>query len=135
MKQSGWWGDKSVVSSTDRLKPEYLSAVLQKKSDRSHNDLSLPGVYMYLKKSDNRIYIGSAVNETLLERQTRHLDAAAYTANVDGLDRFDQQLCHHYNQNNWYFYAIPMSVTDPDKIHEKEKELIAQYNSKKHGYN
>ena len=135
MKESGWWGDQSAVSSSDRLKPEYLSAVLQKKSGRSHSDLSLPGVYMYLKKSDSRIYIGSAVNETLLERQTRHLDAAAYTANVDGLDRFDQQLYHQYNQNSWYFYVIPMSVTDPDKIHEKEKELIAQYNSKKHGYN
>ena len=106
--------------------PEYLSAVLQEKSGRSHNDLSLPGVYMYLNKGDNRIYIGSAVNETLLERQTRHLDAAAYTANVDGLHRFDrQQLCHQYNQNSWYFYVIPMAVTDPDKIHEKEKELIA----------
>lgn len=133
MKESGWWGDQSEAS--EGLRPEYLSAVFQKKSGRSHSDLSSPGVYMYLKKSDNRIYIGSAVNETLLERQTRHLEAAAYTSNVEGLDKFDQQLCHHYNQAHWHFYAIPMSAGDPDVIHEKEKDLIAQYNSKKHGYN
>lgn len=118
----------------EQLKPEYLSGVLQKKSGRSHSDLSSPGVYMYLKKGDNQIYIGSAVNESLFERQIRHLDAAAYT-DMDQLDKFDQQLSRQYSEDNWHFYAIPMSVSDPEKIHEKEKELIAQYNSVKHGYN
>ena len=133
-RESGWWGDQSKVSPSDGLKPEYLSAVLQKKSGRSHGDLSSHGVYMYLKKGDNQIYIGSAINESLLERQIRHLDAAAYT-DVDGLDKFDQQLSHQYGEDNWHYYAIPMSSSDPEKIHEKEKELIAQYNSIKHGYN
>ena len=131
MRESGWWGDQSA---SDGLKLEYLSAVLQKKSGRSYSDLSSPGVYMYLKKGDNRIYIGSAVEETLLERQIRHLNAAAYT-NMDGLDKFDQQLSHQYAEDNWHFYAIPMKSSDPEKIHEKEKELITQYNSIKHGYN
>ena len=131
MRASGWWGDKST---SDGLKLEYLSAVLQKKSGRSHSDLSSSGVYMYLKKADNQIYIGSAVDETLLERQTRHLNAAAYI-DVDGLDKFDQQLSHQYAENDWHFYAIPMSSSDPEKIHEKEKELIIQYSSIRHGYN
>lgn len=131
MRESGWWGDQSA---SDGLKLEYLSTVLQKKSGRSHSDLSSPGVYMYLKKADNQIYIGSAVDETLLERQIRHLNAAAYTG-VDGLDKFDQQLSHQYAESNWHFYAIPMSSSDPEKIHEKEKELITQYNSIRHGYN
>lgn len=134
MKESGWWGDQSGNSPSDSLKLEYLSAVLQRKSGRSHSDLSLPGVYMYLNKGDNRIYIGSAVQESLLNRQIRHLNAAAYTDTIQ-LDKFDQQLSHQYNQDGWHFYAIPMSTDDSEKIQEKEKELITQYNSIKHGYN
>ena len=133
MRKSGWWGDQSKFPPGEGLKDHQLSAALQKKCGRSHSDLSSPGVYMYLKKADNQIFIGSAVNETLLDRQRRHLNDAAYTNMMDQLDKFDQQLSHHYSQDSWHFYAIPM--TNPDKIHEKEKELIAQYNSKKHGYN
>jgi len=133
MEESGWWGDQTG-NSTYSLKQEYLSEVLQRKSGRSYSDLSLPGVYMYLNKGDNRIYIGSAVGESLLNRQTRHLKAAAYT-DTDQLDKFDQKLSRRYYQDGWHFYAIPMSANDSDKILEKEKELITQYNSIKHGYN
>ena len=91
-------------------------------------------MYMYLKKGNNMIYIGSAINETLLERQMRHLNAAAYT-DMDQLDMFDRQLRQQYDQDNWHFYAIPMATSNPEKIHDKEKELITQYNSIKHGYN
>ena len=133
--ESGWWGDQSRVSPADGLRPEYLSAVLQKKCGRSHSELKSPGVYMYLKKGNNMIYIGSAIgNETLLDRQMRHLTAAAYT-DMDQLDMFDRQLRQQYAQDNWDFYAIPMSSGNPEKIHDKEKELITQYNAIKHGYN
>lgn len=134
MRQSGWWGDLNSVHSSEELTPVQLSAVLQKKSGRSHSDLSSPGVYMYLKKADNQIYIGSAVHETLLERQMRHLNNAAYT-DTNQPDKFDEQLSHQYGQENWHFYAIPMSASNPEEICEKEKELIIQYNSEKHGYN
>ena len=87
---------------------------------------------MYLKRGDNKMFIGSAAHETLFERQLRHLNAAAFT-DPQPLDKFDQQLSRQYNQANWHYYAIPMS--DPDKIEEKEKELIAQYKSTEHGYN
>lgn len=134
MRESGWWGDQSTVSPPDGLRPEYLSAVLQKKCGRSHSELESPGVYMYLKKGDSMIYIGSAINETLLERQMRHLNAAAYTDMVQ-LDMFDRQLHQQYDQDNWHFYAIPMTTGNPEEIHDKEKELITQYNAIKHGYN
>ena len=127
MKKSGWWGN-----SPDSLKVEYLSETLQKKSGRSHNELSRPGVYMYLRRSDNKIFIGSATHESMFERQKCHINAAAFT-DPQPADKFDQQLSRHYSQDHWYFYAIPMS--DPDKIQEKEKELIAQYRSTVHGYN
>ena len=141
MRNSGWWGEKGSVPPSDKLKLEDLSAVLQKKSGRSHNELSSNGVYMYLKKGDNKIFIGSAVHETLLERQEKHLNEAAYTSADDrlGLDKFnekfDQQLSRQYSESNWHFYAIPMSSSDPEKIREKEKELVAQYKAKEHGYN
>lgn len=133
MRKSGWWGNQSGKSPSDDLKPEDLSAVLQKKSGQSDSELRSQGVYLYVHKSDNQIYIGSAINESLLDRQIRHLNAAAYTDNVGQLDKFDEQLSHHYASESWYFYAIPMS--NPTKIVEKEKELITQYNTQKHGLN
>jgi len=87
---------------------------------------------MYLKRSDNQIFIGSAAYESIFDSQLRHLNAAALT-DPEPQDKFDQQLSRQYSQDRWHFYAIPMS--DPDKIQEKEKELIAQYKSTEHGYN
>ena len=88
---------------------------------------------MYVKKSSNKqMFIGSATHESLFERQLRHLNAAAFT-DPQPLDKFDQELSRKYNQANWNFCAIPM--TNPDKIQETEKELIAAYKAKEHGYN
>ena len=129
-KESGWWGDQRYNTS-DRLSGDDLKSTLAKMSSKmllcsiseSISGLDSPGVYMYINKFTKKMYIGSAVGQTILRRQQQHLCSASRKKGQVG--KFDLELSKCFNAAEWDFLAQPMKK----EILNEERELILKYRS------
>lgn len=131
-KESGWWGDQTHNFS-NRLSIDNLKSTLRRKS--SCPSLDSPGVYMYINKDNRKVYIGSAVNQTILQRQQQHLCSASHMEGHIG--KFDAALSYNFDATQWEFYALPMQCSGRQEILGKERELILKCGSiySRYGYN
>ena len=108
-------------------------------SSCSEADLDLPGVYIYINKANEKKYIGSAIDQTILQRQQQHLCSASREEGHVG--KFDSALSRCFNVANWGFYAIPLATSiqsaNSQQILTIERELILKCRSteSQFGYN
>ena len=122
-KESGWWGDQTL-NFYNKLSIDDLRDTLYRKS--SCPNLDSPGVYIYVNKSSGKTYIGSAVEQTILERQRQHLYSASHGGQSG---KFDRALFNCFGASNWDFDALPMVEASQEEIIAKERELILKHGS------
>ena len=133
-KESGWWGDQRLNYSF-LLNSADLKRTLSAKSSCLSTQLDFPGVYIYVNKVDNgKIYIGSACEQSIFERQQQHLNAASHLGQQSG--KFRAALSRNYNAAYWDFYALPMQWGQQN-ILDQERDLILRNMSylSQYGYN
>ena len=132
-KDSGWWGNQTHNVS-GRLSIDDLRDTLCRKS-LSYPNLDSPGVYIYVNRHNGKKYVGSAVCQTILERQQQHLYSASHVKGQVG--KFDAILACYFSAANWDFYAMSMAGCSKQQILDKERELILKHRSiwNQYGYN
>ena len=98
-------------------------------------NLDSPGVYVYVNKYNGKIYVGSAISQSILERQQQHLNSASHLSSHVGI--FDAALSNNFNASNWDFHAQSMEGFRQQDILAKERELILKHRStwSQYGYN
>lgn len=93
-------------------------------------------MYIYVNKKDNeKVYVGSAISQTILRRQQQHLCSASRAKKHIG--KFDEILSHDFDVEDWYFDALSMQGFSPQQIRDAERQLILKYKSNldQYGYN
>ena len=97
---------------------------------------------MYVNKvytQNFKKYIGSAIEQTILQRQQQHLCSASHAGGQVG--KFDAALSTYFNAAQWDFFALPLApsvqLANPSLILAKERELILKFcsNISQFGYN
>ena len=84
---------------------------------------------MYINKATQKKYIGSAIDQTILQRQQQHLCSASRAEGQVG--KFDAALSRpkSFSAAQWDFFALPMEGSGPQQIRDKERELILKFHS------
>ena len=86
---------------------------------------------MYINKATQKKYIGSAIDQTILQRQQQHLCSASRAGGQVG--KFDAVLSICFSAAQWDFRALPLApsiqLANPQQILAIERELILKFHS------